>query len=114
MTNTEFYTQMFDGMENYLAKNLGQMMSMAGVPLTEIDPELLKFWNEAVKYLNDCRRTTISWARAQDKLVEDQLESNRKNKIMMQTMVGMIEKQRELLKKQGDQLDRIERKLGKN
>lgn len=114
MTNATFYEAMFNKMENYLAKSLGQMMSMAGMPLTEIDPELLKFWNEAVGYLNDCKRTTISWAKSQDELIEDQLESNRKNKIMLQTMTGMIEKQRIMLQRQSDQLDRIERKLEKN
>lgn len=31
-----------------------------------------------------------------------------------QMMIGMIEKQRVMLQRQGDQLDRIERKLGKN
>ena len=113
MTNKQFYNEMFSNMETYLSRSIGQMMAMAGVSLTEVDPEYLKFWNDAVKYLNDSKRLTLAWAESQDRLIEDQQENNRKNKIMMQTMCGMIEKQRITINEMSDILRKVERKLDK-
>lgn len=99
MTNKVFYNQMFDKMEKYLAKSLGEIMAMSGVSLTTLDPDQVRIWNEAIEYFDDCKELTLNWAESQD-------EINNKNKIMLQTMTGMISKN-------GDQLDRIERKLDK-
>lgn len=99
MTNKEFYNQMFEKMEKYLAKSLGEIMAMSGCSLTELDSDQVRIWNDAIRYFNDCKNLTLDWAISQD-------EINNKNKIMLQTMTGMI-------KKNADQLDRIERKLDK-
>ena len=100
MTNKDFYNQMFSKMEKYLAKSLGEIMAMSGVSLTTLDPDQVRIWNEAIRYFNDCKEMTLEWAQSQD-------EINNKQKHANQMMIGMLEKQHQ-------QLDRIERKLGKN
>jgi hypothetical protein len=97
---------MFNKMEKYLAKSIGEIMAMSGCSLTELDSDQVRIWNEAIRYFNDCKEMTLEWAKSQD-------EINNKQKMTNQIMVGMIEKQRKLLERQSDQLDRIERKLDK-
>lgn len=107
MTNTTFYEAMFTKMEKYLTQMMGEMLKRSGCSLEELDPDDIRIWNDAIRYFKDCKSMTLDWARSQD-------EINNKQKIANQMMVGMIEKQRKLLEKQSDQLDRIERKLNKN
>lgn len=107
MTNEDFYKEMFNKMERYLTQMMGEMLKRSGCSLEELDPDDVRIFNDAIRYFKDCKELTLNWAQSQD-------ENNNQQKIANQMMVGMIEKQRKLLEKQSDQLDRIERKLGKN
>jgi hypothetical protein len=98
---------MFDKMEKYLVQTMGEMLKRSGCSLEELDPDDIRIWNDAIRYFKDCKSMTLEWAQSQD-------EINNKQKNANQMMIGMIEKQRVMLQRQGDQLDRIERKLGKN
>lgn len=106
MTNMNYYEEMFNKMEKYLTRMMGEMLKRSGCSLEELDPDDIRMWNEAIRYFKDCKSMTLDWAKSQD-------EINKKQKMTNQIMVGMIEKQRKLLEKQSDQLDRIERKLDK-
>ncbi len=89
-SNKEFCEAMIDSLDKEMAKMLAMIMESTGMRLTELDPDQVRVYNECVRFWDEYKTNMISWAAYQDDL-------NKKNKIMQQTMTGMIEKNHELL-----------------
>lgn len=114
MNNVEFFEKLFKNTEDKITRLLGEVLKRTGGSISELNVEDVMIFNECIKFKNELEQDCLSWAESQDRLIEDQAKSNKKTKIMLQTMAGMIERQRKLLERQSDQLYRIEQKLEKN
>ena len=89
-SNKEFCEAMIDSLDKEMAKMLAMIMESTGIRLTELDLDQVRVYNECIRFWDEYKTNMISWAEYQDDL-------NRKNKIVQQTMTGMIEKNHELL-----------------
>ena len=90
MKNKDFCEAMIDSLDREMAKLLAMVMESTGCKLTELDPDQVRVWNECMSFWNSYKENMISWAEYQDTV-------NSKNKILYQTMAGMIENNHKLL-----------------
>lgn len=99
-SNKEIVESIIDSTGREVVKMLAMMMESCGVKLSILDPDQVRVYNEMIRFAGETKEQLISWAEHQDNV-------NNKNKIMQQTMAGMIEKQREMLIEQHDLLNKI-------
>lgn len=90
MKNKDFCEAMINSLDREMAKMLAMVVESTGLTLNELDPEQVRVYNECIRFWNEYKENMISWAEYQDTI-------NSKNKIVQQTMCGMIENNHKLL-----------------
>ncbi len=96
-SNKEFLQEMKNKVDKMMSQMFGDMVSLTGATLSELDPEQVRIFNKYMRMYNEMWDLYIDWAEYQDRMYN-------KQKIMQQTMCGMIENNRQVLTSIDDKL----------